>query len=489
VVTHGYQRESAQSVLNRSFMAHFVSLFRYYEKWHRAAYFLKRYREVSKLTLFLLVDLLAFNVAFLSAYYLRVLLGDVFVNPLFPVEAYSRFVFFENLLFVFTYAALGLYRIRRETRYSDELFDIGRAIVLASVLLMTSTYLGQIRTYSRLVVAFVVPFAILYDWGLRSGIRRLHRRLLEYKVDLKRVCVVGPMSKARELEDRLHNEGLGLDVVGVVDTAGESGEILTGALGGADDIERVVDRYRVQEVIVLPGAVDDERLAELIAMGRRRVLDVTVVTDYTGLVFQHASVTHLMGRPVISYARDTRYAIDRAAKRFLDVIAGLVFVVLSAIPWVLYSLYALSRGARPFSHSARLGLEGEPFTTPTAGEDRPDGPSDFVNLPLFWLVAIGRLSIVGPYPLRPEEASGLEGARRFRFGARPGVTGYWRMRDRAETPLDDLIAQDADYLRNWSLSRDARIVLATLPRMLRGRMRSLLLDDGLTRGRRNADAE
>jgi lipopolysaccharide/colanic/teichoic acid biosynthesis glycosyltransferase len=224
-------------------------------------------------------------------------------------------------------------------------------------------------------------------------------------------------------------------------------------------------------------------------MGRRRVLDVTVVTDYTGLVFQHASVTDLMGRPVISYARDTRYAVDRAAKRFLDMFCGLVFVVLSAIPFVLYSLYALSRGNRPLTRTARLGLEGEPFTIPTAGEDRPDGPSDFVNLPLFWLVAIGRLSIVGPYPLRPEEASGLEGARRFRFGARPGVTGFWRMRERPEAVLEDLIAQDADYLRNWSLSRDARIVLATLPRMVRGRTRNLVLADDQSSGRRSIDAD
>ena len=88
-------------------------------------------------------------------------------------------------------------------------------------------------------------------------------------------------------------------------------------------------------------------------MGRRRVLDVTVVTDYTGLVFQHASVTDMMGRPVISYARDTRYAIDRAAKRLLDMLWGMVFVVLSAIPFVLYSLYALSRGTRQTSRKDR----------------------------------------------------------------------------------------------------------------------------------------
>ena len=77
---------------------------------------------------------------------------------------------FENLLFVFTFAAIGLYRIRRETQArSTNCSTIGRAIVFASVLLMTSTYLSQIRTYSRMVVAFLVPFAILYDVAAALG--------------------------------------------------------------------------------------------------------------------------------------------------------------------------------------------------------------------------------------------------------------------------------------------------------------------------------
>ena len=66
------------------------------------------------------VDLLAFNLAFLSAYYLRVVLDGVFPNPIFPISAYERFVVFENLLFVFTFFAAGLYRIRRETTAVDE---------------------------------------------------------------------------------------------------------------------------------------------------------------------------------------------------------------------------------------------------------------------------------------------------------------------------------------------------------------------------------
>ncbi len=478
VVEHGYQRESAQAVLNRSFVAHLVSLFRYYEKWNALFYFLKRYREVGKILLFLVLDLVAFNAAFLAAYYLRIALGGVFPNPLFPIQAYERFVVFENLLFVFTFAALGMYRIRRETRPVDELFDIVRGIVFASVLLMTSTYLSQIRTYSRLVVAFMVPFAIGFDWLLRYVVRRLHRRLLVLKVDLKRACVVGPKDAARDVELRLmQDDALGFDVVGIVDTAGQSDGILTGTLGPVEDLEKIIDRYRLQHVLVLSGALGDVELAELVTMGRRRTIDVTVLTDYAGLVFHQARVTDLQGRPVILYPRDTRYVFDRFAKRVLDVVAGSVFAVVSAPFHVLYSLYAFSRARKPFAVLERLGARGGLLALPVAGSGRTDGPSDFVNLPLFWLVVIGKMSIVGPYPLPPEDARHVGRVARVRFEMRPGITGRWRTGG-VVVSRDDLLVSDTAYVQDWSLVNDAKIFVATLVRMARGKRRILeIVDD------------
>jgi lipopolysaccharide/colanic/teichoic acid biosynthesis glycosyltransferase len=107
-----------------------------------------------------------------------------------------------------------------------------------------------------------------------------------------------------------------------------------------------------------------------------------------------------------------------------------------------------------------------------AGNGRPDGPSDFVNLPLFWLVVIGKMSIVGPYPLRPEDAEHVGRVGRFRFDMRPGVTGNWRIGP-ARISRDELLVQDTAYVQNWSLTNDAKILLESLGHMLRGRQRVL----------------
>jgi lipopolysaccharide/colanic/teichoic acid biosynthesis glycosyltransferase len=319
----------------------------------------------------------------------------------------------------------------------------------------------------------------VFDWLARTGVRSLHRRVLTLKVDLKRVCVVGPKASARDVELKLmQDDELGFDVVGIIDTADQSDEILTGTLGPLEDIEKIVDRYRLQHIVMLPGAVSDTQLAEVVTMARRRVIDVTVLTDYAGLVFHQARVSELQGRPIIFYPRDTRYLLDRVAKRALDLAVGVLFAVVSAPFHVVYSLYAFSRARKPFQVLERLGANGKPLALPVAGSERTDGPSDFVNLPLFWLVVIGKMSIVGPYPLRPEDARHVGRVGRLRFEMRPGVTGPWRM-GASSIARQSLLVRDAAYVQDWSLTGDAKVLVATLPRMLCGTRRILdLTDDG-----------
>lgn len=476
VITHGYARDSAQKVLNRSVIAHLASLIRYYEKWNFILYFIKKYREIAKIALFVGLDIIAFNLAFFSAYYLRVNLHEIFTNPIFPINIYRQFVLFENLLFVATFLALGLYRIRRETTSVDELFKIGQAITLASVLLMASTYLSQIRIYSRMVVAFLVPFAIAYSWILRTAVRLFHKKLLELKIDLKRVVIIGTGDAARTFEQQLAlHETAGYDVVGIVATDETQHDIFGGSLGSLSEIEKIVRRYRAQELIVLHNAVSPAQLSQLVSMGRKMVIDITVITDYSDLVMRDAKVSNLMGRPVIAYYRDTRYAFDRLTKRAMDIIGASFFLVVSVPFYGVYSICTTIRGRSPFRREMRFGLNAEPIAVPVAGtpDEKPDakrrGISDLVNVPLFLSVIKGDLSLVGPYPLPVQEAHMLDKAHTFRFDVRPGVTGYWRIGDESEVSLDALLAQDADYIRNWSLVTDIKLLFRTLSNLLRGR--------------------
>jgi hypothetical protein len=140
-------------------------------------------------------------------------------------------------------------------------------------------------------------------------------------------------------------------------------------------------------------------------------------------------------------------------------------------------VYAFSKARKPFVVGERLGARGESIAVPVAGSNLSNGPSDFVNLPLFWLVVIGKMSIVGPYPLRPEDARYVDGVARFRYDVRPGVTGVWRTGS-GPVARDVLLVQDAAYVQNWSLLDDAKILVATIVDMVLGRRRTLDVIDG-----------
>ena len=90
------------------------------------------------------------------------------------------------------------------------------------------------------------------------------------------------------------------------------------------------------------------------------------------------------------------------------------------------------------------------------------------------------MSIVGPYPLRPEDARTVDGVARFRYDARPGLTGAWRTGS-GPVSRDVLLVQDAAYVQNWSLLDDAKILVATIVPMLLGRRRVLDVTNGTSR--------
>jgi lipopolysaccharide/colanic/teichoic acid biosynthesis glycosyltransferase len=285
--------------------------------------------------------------------------------------------------------------------------------------------------------------------------------------------------EAKELETRLlHGDVRGVEVVGVVATGdaalspGDNGDF-GGVLGRLEELEKMIDRYRIQEVIFLAGAVSEEKLVEFVAMGRRRVLDITVLTDHTRLVVHQAEIADFAGRPVIVYRRDTRYAFDRFTKRTLDIFLGVIFSIVSAPFFVIYCLYAYACGRKPFTHEERLGLRGTPFSIPIAGSGTASGPSDLVSLPLFWLVVTGKMSLVGPYPVPAKDAGFIDAGARFRFEMRPGVTGYWRKGRSSRLRIDDMLAQDATYIQNWSLIMDLKILFTTMGKIITGASRRL----------------
>ena len=465
-MVHEHRRESAKPKLSRSLWAHLGSLLRFYEKWNRYAYGLKRYREVAKRGVFVFSDLVAVNLAFLGAYALRVLWAGRFDNPLYTLENYHNFWVFTNIVTLLALHFSGQYRVGRGRAAADELFDLGRAMAGAVVVMAAATYIARERLISRAVVAFFFVLGTLLVWLARRLLRALHARVLEMRLDLRRLAIVGTQEEARALRSRLLvRPELGLDVVGHVDAQASSPH----ALGGLDALIDVVREHRIQEVVVAPSAAQVEEVARMVLRLRRHAVDVTVVSGFADILSHRARVERLADVPVLHFERDTLYTVNAGAKRIVDFLAATVLLVLGSPLAVVYWLVARVRGVPLFQSSPRLGRDACPLAFPRVNDGLGLPPTDFVNLPAWVAVWRGRLALVGPYPLEPEAAAGLDEWQRVRFDVRPGVVGFWRALRPDEVELQGLLRLDLHYVQNWSMGLDFRLLLQSLGSMLRGR--------------------
>jgi lipopolysaccharide/colanic/teichoic acid biosynthesis glycosyltransferase len=79
------------------------------------------------------------------------------------------------------------------------------------------------------------------------------------------------------------------------------------------------------------------------------------------------------------------------------------------------------------------------------------------------------MSLVGPRPLSERDDQGVVGWSRHRLDLVPGVTGPWQVLGRTSIPFQEMVDLDYDYVTNWSLPRDLKVLLQTVPAVLRGR--------------------
>jgi lipopolysaccharide/colanic/teichoic acid biosynthesis glycosyltransferase len=90
------------------------------------------------------------------------------------------------------------------------------------------------------------------------------------------------------------------------------------------------------------------------------------------------------------------------------------------------------------------------------------------EIPQFWNVIRGDMSLVGPRPPLPREVAQYEPWQLRRLEAAPGLTGLWQVSGRSELSFDEMVMLDLYYVENWSLGLDLRILARTIPAVCRG---------------------
>jgi exopolysaccharide biosynthesis polyprenyl glycosylphosphotransferase len=401
-------------------------------------------------------------------------------------------------IFVVTFAASGVYRIRRGRPFLDELFSIIGAAALAGVVTLALMSLYRDFSYSRLVLLY----AMLAGLVLITIERLILRRVLTFQqrrgIGTDRVLVVGTGSGSELLLHRMTMfPEYGYTVCGVLDDRLAPGTSFAGShvVGRVAELPVQVRSKQIDQVfLALSGASHDEML-RLIKTCDDLQVDFRMLPDVFEIITTRVSADVVDGIPLVGVRRSQVEGLGVVTKRAFDIIVALGLLLLLSPVWLILgvAIRLTSRGPAIYRQE-RVGQGGRIFTLVkfrsmisdaeaetgpvfAAPDDaRRTGLGRFMRrfsldeLPQLINIIRGDMSLVGPRPERPffVERFGAEIPRYLeRHQVRPGVTGWAQVNDlRGGSSIADRTIYDIYYIENWSLAFDIKILLLTIARIL-----------------------
>ena len=472
---------------------------------------LRRYNRLL-ITFYVLSDAISAAIAFAAAYILRFDSPFALFVPVTkdvpPFTQYALVLPLVAVLVPMSFHIQGLYRLRRGRTRVDDFFAVLVGSILAVLLAAVGTlyvqaYYPTFREYhpiSRAAWGLFLVINIVLTYASREIVRDLLRRRWRAGIGLKRVLIVGAGDLGRMVADRIleHSE-LGFKLVGFVDDrAGEGDPIGYRGLPLLGTIQQGADvaaHEKIDEIYVALPIDEHVKMLSVVEYASRECINIHVVPDLLQFIALRARLEDLDGLPIISINDVPLRGFNSVVKRMVDIALSLAVVLIGALPTFLVGLIIRRSSPGPtFYKQVRMGLDGKAFTVykfrsmPVDAEDasgpiwaRDDDPRatpigrwlrrhDIDELPQFWNVLKGDMSIVGPRPERPffvEQFKHKIPQYMLRHKVKAGITGWAQVNGwRGNTSLEKRIEFDLYYIENWSLSLDFKIMWLTLLRGL-----------------------
>lgn len=362
---------------------------------------------------------------------------------------------------------------------------------LTQVLLLTGS-LGRAEVFTLLVTSFV------FMTCARAAARFAALRLCPEE----RCIVLGSAADAQRAASKLSGSpNVKARVVGRITVApravnqGRTPADLEALVG-------VIADQQADRVIVAPDGHDEDEILDVIRALKALGLKVSVVPRLLEVVGSSSTFDEVDGVTLLGVRQAGLSSSSRFLKRAMDVcVASVAMLLLSPLLLGLTVLIVIDSGTPVLFRQTRIGRGGRRFDMYKFRTMVPDAeavkdalreqneaqgglfkisndpritrvgrflrPLSLDELPQLLNVLLGHMSLVGPRPLVPAEDALIEGWERRRLAVRPGMTGLWQIFGSSRVPLPEMVKIDYFYFANWSLWGDMKILLRTIPYVVR----------------------
>jgi putative colanic acid biosynthesis UDP-glucose lipid carrier transferase len=400
----------------------------------------------------------------------------------------------------------GLYRSWRGSRLRREiacvLWTWAYAVPVLLGFGLLTQYNAQFSYTSKLVWIFTTPAVIA---AARVVLRKVQQRLRARGLNTRRYAICGVnelgVQVARNIES---SPEMGLRLAGFFDDrpADRTAELPKELGSRVGDLEQLIHRARrgsIDIVYITFPMRAEERIRDVLAKLADTTASVYIVPDFFVFELLHARWTNINGLPAVSVFENPLYGADGLLKRTADLVIGSILLAAAAIPMlVIGRLIKRSSPGPVFFRQRRYGLDGREilvwkFRTMTCcdngdvvrqatqDDERVTCIGRFLRrtsldeLPQLFNVIEGSMSLVGPRPhanAHNEQYRGMIDGYMLRHKVKPGITGLAQVsgyRGETETleKMEQRVACDHQYIREWSFWMDVKILAKTLSVVLR----------------------
>lgn len=412
-------------------------------------------------------------------------------------------------LWLLVFAGHGLYLRRNLLGGTQEYAGIFRATTIGVLIIVIFGFFQPLQTPARGWVLLAWFFSTLFVIAGRFVLRRVVYRLRRRGYFLSPALIIGANAEACSLAEQLLLwQTSGLSVQGFV-TTGQSdasgGFQNLPAIGTLDQLDELVARYDIGELVLATSALDQEQILSIFKrFGVSSDVNVRISSGLFEIITTGLEVKEVASVPLLRVNQVRLTGVDWVFKTILDVVLALAMLILFLPVLGAIALAVKLDSSGPVIYRRRvMGLNGSQFdaykfrTMYTNGDDiitahpamqtslaenhklkrdpRVTRVGRFLRkysldeLPQLANVLRRQMSVVGPRMIAPGELSMYEQWDLNLLTIPPGITGLWQVSGRSDIPYAERVQLDMRYIRNWSILLDLHILFRTFQTVISGK--------------------
>jgi exopolysaccharide biosynthesis polyprenyl glycosylphosphotransferase len=330
-------------------------------------------------------------------------------------------------------------------------------------------------------------------------VRKIHRKEIGFNTIL-----IGSRNNAVEIYHEIENQvkSSGNRFTGFVNISSDRPDKLAAflpCLGNVGDLRTIIRRHGVEEVIIANERSEKDRVDEIISTLEESGVIIKIIPDMRDILMGFVKTSAIFGAPLIQVTTELMPAWEQSVKRLMDIVVALLAMVL-LIPLYIFTAIGvkLSSPGRIIYSQERIGLHGRPFRmhkfrsmyrnaeqgTPMLSSKSDARITPFGKfmrkvrldeIPQFYSVLIGDMSLVGPRPERQFFIDQIvKRAPHYRVlqKVKPGITSWGQVKYGYAENVDQMIERlkyDVLYIENMSIAMDIKILIYTVMIVIQGR--------------------